>query len=193
MYLIAGLGNPGSKYKLTRHNAGFLFLDYLADTLKANFSSSKWKASTALSDFSGDRLLLVKPESYMNLSGRPLAAAASYYRIVPEKIIVVHDDLDLPFGAVKVSVNRGAGGHKGVASIIEQLGSRNFIRFRIGIGRPEGPVPIEKYVLLKMTDNEVKALEQCFSLLAEGLETVLEKGVQIAMNRVNDTHGLCSS
>ncbi|MFO7760657.1 MAG: aminoacyl-tRNA hydrolase [Thermodesulfobacteriota bacterium] len=193
MYLIAGLGNPGSKYEYTRHNAGFLFLDYLAETLKINFSSSKWKASTAFSTISDERVLLIKPESYMNISGQPLAAATSYYRIPPEKIIVVHDDLDLPFGTVKISVNRGAGGHKGVSSIIEQLGSKNFIRLRIGIGRPESIIPIEKYVLLKMTDEELQTLKRPFVLLAEAVETVLVSGAPAAMNKVNDTPGPGSS
>ncbi|MFP3982688.1 MAG: aminoacyl-tRNA hydrolase [Desulfurivibrionaceae bacterium] len=185
MFLIAGLGNPGSKYEITRHNAGFLFLDYLSETLKANFTSSKWKASTALSDISGERVLLIKPESYMNLSGQPLVAAASYYKISPEKVIVAHDDLDLPFGSIKISVNRGAGGHKGVASIIGQLGSKNFIRLRIGIGRPESAIPIEKYVLLKMNDQELKELKQRFVLLAEAVETVIASGASKAMNKVN--------
>lgn len=185
MFLIAGLGNPGSKYEVTRHNAGFLFLDYLAETLKVKFTSSRWKAGTALSDISGERVLLIRPESYMNLSGHPLAAAASYYKIPPEKVIVAHDDLDLPFASIKISENRGAGGHKGVASIIEQLGTKNFTRLRIGIGRPESAIPVEKYVLLKMTDQELKELKQRFVLLAEAVETVIANGVPKAMNKVN--------
>lgn len=192
MYFIAGLGNPGSKYEYTRHNAGFLFLDYLAGILKIDFCSSKWNAGIACSMISGEKILLIKPNNYMNLSGQPLVAAASYYKMLPEKIMVVHDDLDLPFGAVKINVNRGSGGHKGVSSIIENLGSKNFIRLRIGIGRPESIISIEKYVLLKMTDKELQVLKRPFVLLAEAVETVLVSGVSAAMNRFNDTPGLCS-
>ncbi len=174
---------------MTRHNAGFLFLDHLAETLKIDFSPSKWKAGTAQGIMFGTRVLLFKPESYMNLSGPPLVGAASYYRVPPENIVVVHDDLDLDLGALKISVNRGAGGHKGVSSIIKHLGSKNFIRMRIGIGRPESMIPVEKYVLLKMSDKELEVLEQRFNVLVDGLETILAGEPQKAMNRVNETSG----
>jgi len=187
MFLIAGLGNPGEKYENTRHNVGFIFLDYLAGLLGTPFSSSKWQANTAKAQLAGSQVLLVKPETFMNKSGFAVAGVAAYYKIPPEKIIVIHDDIDLHFAKLKVSVDRGSGGHNGIKSIIDHLASQNFIRIRVGIGRPELAIPVDRYVLSKLSKDETDELRKKYSLIAEGLESIIEQDVQKAMNKL---HGI---
>jgi PTH1 family peptidyl-tRNA hydrolase len=190
MFLIAGLGNPGEKYENTRHNVGFLFLDYLADMLKVSFSSSKWQAQTAKAHLSGNQLLLLKPETYMNKSGYSVAAAASYYKIPKENIIVIHDDIDLMFGQLKVAVNRGSGGHNGIKSIVEHIGSQDFVRIRVGIGRPDTPIPVDRYVLSKLSKSEIEELRERYQIMVQGVEYILCQDVKKAMNKLHGNHSL---
>lgn len=185
MYLVAGLGNPGEKYNLTRHNVGFVYLDYLADKFHASFVQSKWQALSAKVEVFNEQVLLLKPQTFMNLSGRSVLPAASYFKIPPEQIIVIHDDLDMPVGKVKIVSNRGSGGHNGIRSIIDTLGSKNFIRIKSGIGRPETPIPIEKYVLTKMTPFEMEKVDESKFQIYQALKYIISESVDVAMNKIN--------
>ena len=185
MYLIVGLGNPGSKYQQTRHNIGFQVLDELADAYNLSFRESKWQAEVVKAVIAGHQALLAKPETFMNESGRAVGAIASYYRIEPERIIVVHDDLDLELGRVKVVVNRGAGGHNGIISIIKHLGSKKFIRIRVGVGRPQTAIPISKYVLSKFNPEERGAVADKVRDIVGDVELIVDKGLTLAMNLIN--------
>jgi PTH1 family peptidyl-tRNA hydrolase len=185
MFLVAGLGNPGEKYHLTRHNIGFLFLDYLADKLRVNFSATKWQADAAKAMFDNEQVLLLKPQTFMNLCGTAVVGAAAFYKIPPEKIIVIHDDLDMPLGRVKVVVNRGTGGHNGIRSIVSLLGSKDFIRIKAGIGRPVEEIPIERYVLTKMTDSEIECVKDMMDIVFESVRIIVCEGAGMAMNKIN--------
>ncbi len=185
MFLIAGLGNPGEEYKNTRHNIGFLILDYLADSLGVSFSQTKWHGTAVKTRFSGSQVLLLKPQTYMNKSGISVAGASLYYKIAHENIIVVHDEIDLPFGKIKIVVNRGPGGHNGIKSIINYIGSRDFVRIRVGIGRPDTPIPVDRYVLSRLNKEEMSQLEKRYSLVIETLELIVRQGVSAAMNTIH--------
>jgi len=185
MYLLAGLGNPGPQYNGTRHNVGYMLLDYLARETGADFAESKWKAMTAKTVISGATVIMLKPETYMNLSGIALSQAAHFYKIEPAKIIVLHDDLDIDLGRIKMVSGGGDGGHKGVRSIIEHLGTSDFPRIKIGIGRPAGPVSPEKYVLANFGTEELAAVNQKMPAVLEGIKILLQDGISAAMNAVN--------
>lgn len=149
--LIVGLGNPGEKYKKTRHNAGFLFVDALASDKNASFSfDSKFSADVAEVDLNGKRIHLIKPQAFMNKSGMPVAAYARYFQIPVEQILVVHDDLDLDLGVLRLKKAGGHGGHNGLRDIFSQLGSKDFYRLRIGIGHPGDSRRVADYVLRTM-------------------------------------------
>ena len=185
MYLIVGLGNPGLEYAGTRHNVGFMLLDYLARKNNVSFTESKWKALIAKTIIWNESVILLKPETFMNASGTSVAAVAHYYKLSVDNIIVIHDDLDMPFGRTKIVSGGGDGGHKGVRSIIEHLGDRNFPRVKIGIGRPSSPIPPEKYVLARFGPEEHEMINQEMSVVVEGIKILLEQGIPAAMNVVN--------
>lgn len=190
MYLVVGLGNPGLDYARTRHNVGFMFLDYFADCHNVSFSGSKWQAQVASVRAWGDALTLVKPETYMNRSGLSVSRIAAYYKVSADRIIVIHDDLDLPTGRVKLMHDRGAGGHNGIRSLIEQLATKKFPRFKVGIGRPQNPMPVEKYVLANFSAEEMSQAGETFPDIENGLRLIVEKGILAAMNQVNSPRPL---
>ena len=185
MFLIAGLGNPGEEYKNTRHNIGFLILDHLADSLGVSFAQTKWQGIAVKTRFAAKQVLLLKPQTYMNKSGVSVSGAALYYKIPHEHIIIVHDEIDLPFGKIKIAFDRGPGGHNGIKSIIQHLGCQEFVRVRVGIGRPEAPIPVDRYVLSRLTGEEIKLVEERASLVIESLELILSQGVSAAMNTIH--------
>ena len=185
MYLIVGLGNPGTEYAKTRHNVGFMFLDFLADRHHVSFNSSKWNAQVANAKLWGESVTLVKPETYMNKSGLSVSRIAAYYKVATDRIIVIHDDLDMPTGRIKLMNDRGAGGHNGIRSLIEQLGSKEFPRLKIGIGRPQNQIPVDKFVLSNFSAEEFDQIEERFSFLESGLQLLVEKGLTVAMNKIN--------
>ena len=185
MHLIVGLGNPGDEYKSTRHNIGFLCLDFLAQKHALHFSASKWNADVVKGRMWGESCILLKPLTYMNRSGLAVVQASQYYRISQENIIVFHDDLDLPLGRMKMVFDRGAGGHNGVRSMIEQLGSKRFARIRIGIGRPVVAQGASSYVLSRFDNDELAVLHEKFNFLEEGLQCFIKKGPHEAMNMIN--------
>jgi len=155
--VVAGLGNPGSHYRNTRHNAGRMAAERLAEISEVIEEDSWREGNIALARYEGETFLLLNPRTYMNLSGRPVSAVLKAYGISPENLIVIHDDIDIPLGAVKKKFEGGTAGHKGLDSIVERLGRKDFMRVRIGVGRPpEGEDPAD-YVLSDFTSNEAEA------------------------------------
>ena len=187
MYLIVGLGNPGLQYVNTRHNVGFMLLDHLASGCNESFSESKWKALTVKTIIWNKSVVFLKPQTYMNASGTAVAAVAQYYKLSTANILVIHDDLDLPLGRIKLVSGGGAGGHKGVISCIDHLGTKNFPRIKIGIGRPATPIPPERYVLSKFGSIENKVITQKMEVAVEGIRIFVQKGISAAMNTLNQT------
>jgi len=185
MHLIVGLGNPGQQYTGTRHNVGFMMLDYFAEKNNLTFTDSKWKALVSKAMVWNESVVLFKPETYMNLSGAAVAQAAHFYKLQPDDIIVIHDDLDMESGRIKAVSGGGDGGHKGIRSITEQLGTKDFPRIKIGIGRPPPPVSPEKYVLGKFDSAEKEMIEQKLSIVFEGIRIFLQQGIAAAMTLVN--------
>lgn len=185
MFLLVGLGNPGDKYLKTRHNVGFLFVDYLAQKNSLIWGKSKWKAEVVKTKLYGENVVLVKPLTFMNLSGTAVAQVKSYYKAPLKNIIVIHDDLDLNFGRLKIVADRGAGGHNGVRSLIDNFGGKDFIRIRVGIGRPEFDQESSSFVLSSLNNDEMQTLTGLFSLIEEGIKVYFDKGIIEAMNVMN--------
>ncbi len=179
--LIAGLGNPGTKYQGTRHNAGFLILDRLAEIIHVSVDRTKFNGLYGEGNWCGARLVLLKPQTFMNLSGRAVAEAARFYKIPPEDVIVVHDDLDLPFGQIRLKAGGGHGGHNGLRSIIAELGSADFLRLRVGIGRPDKG-STEKYVLAPFSAEEAGFVRHVADGACEALEMLLREGLPKTMS-----------
>ncbi|MBU0482290.1 MAG: aminoacyl-tRNA hydrolase [Proteobacteria bacterium] len=185
MIIVAGLGNPGLQYTETRHNVGFMFLDYLASEANAHFRDSKWDADVVKTLLWQLPVLLVKPTTFMNLSGKAIGQIAAYYQVPPEKIIIIHDDLDLEPGRIKIFFDRGHGGHNGIRSIIESLGTKEFVRLKIGIGRPPEKMKPSAFVLSKFSGEELLSVREGFSFMAGAIRLIAEEGVIKAMNSVN--------
>jgi len=185
MLLVVGLGNPGDKYDKTRHNIGFMFLDYMAREAGVDFKESRWEALVAKASLESGPSLLVKPQTFMNLSGRAVARIAAYHKIEPGQIIVVHDDLDLEPGRLKIVQDRGPGGHNGIRSIIEHLGTRHFVRLRIGIGRPPEFMSPADFVLSRFSEAERQLVKQGFTEMAKAVTMIDRQGVTAAMNFFN--------
>jgi PTH1 family peptidyl-tRNA hydrolase len=185
LYLIAALGNPGKKYRHTRHNIGFWALETLGRRHGITVEKKKFEGCYGSGVIDRIQVLLLTPLTYMNRSGVAVAAFLRYFRIPPEQLIVLHDDLDLPWNTLRISEKRGAAGHKGVLSIIQELQTHGFIRVRIGIGRPPLGVAPEDYVLEPFTPSEEADLPALTERAAEAVETILTQGVIAAMNRFN--------
>ncbi|NBX16866.1 MAG: aminoacyl-tRNA hydrolase [Proteobacteria bacterium] len=176
MRLVVGLGNPGSQYELTRHNVGFLFLDEIANTAGSSINQSKFGGLTAKVTWHGHDLLLLKPQTFMNLSGTSVLEAIQFYKLSPSDVIVVFDDLDQPAGAVRLRTGGGHGGHNGVRDILAKWGQDGFHRLKIGIGKPEHKTAVVGHVLGKFSDsefNEIKA--QTFKVAEERLLDILKR------------------
>lgn len=189
-FLIIGLGNPGGKYTDTRHNVGFIAVDELARRWKDNLVTEKWNALSCRVTKWQCRLTLVKPQTFMNLSGKAVAEFANFYKIPITNIIVIHDDLDMHPGRLKLVRGGGAGGHNGIRSIAQSLGSSDFFRLKIGIGRPgKGDVhpdfPVDKYVLSPMSQEEFDLLHERITSIEEGLRFFVKEGSARAMSLIN--------
>jgi PTH1 family peptidyl-tRNA hydrolase len=184
-YLIAGLGNPGREYLGNRHNIGFMLLDRLASRLQVTFSRLESRALVTKAGYQDHRLILAKPQTYMNLSGQAVGSLVRFYKVPLEQMLVVYDDVDLPFGALRMRPTGGSAGQKGMASIIERLGSQNFPRLRIGIGRPPGRMDAAAYVLQDFSRQEADELTQVLDRAAEAVLTFVTEGITEAMNRYN--------
>lgn len=182
--IVCGLGNPGSEYERTRHNAGFLAVDALADELGARYWKTKPGALVAEVSLTGGRkLVLVKPTSYMNVSGGPLKKVAEEYRVPPAGVLVVHDELELPAGAVGVKVGGGHAGHNGLRSICEKFGTHDFPRVRVGIGRPPGRMAPADFVLQQLRGRDLEEFEVTVADAALAARVAVEEGVAEAQRR----------
>jgi PTH1 family peptidyl-tRNA hydrolase len=184
--LIVGLGNPGPRYAGTRHNAGFLVVDLLADRLHASFKAHKGRVDLVEGRVAGVPVVLAKPKAYMNESGGPVASISRFFKIPVERITVVHDELDLPFGTLRLKRGGGDGGHNGLRSTSTALGSREYARVRLGIGRPPGRQDPAEYVLREFAAAERKELGFVLDRAADAVEMLVAQGLAAAQNAFND-------
>ena len=186
-WLVVGLGNPGPDYAANRHNVGQMVLDILADRISASFKSHKANASVAEGriGFGGPKVILAKPGTYMNNSGGPVANLMKFYDVDVQHVIVVHDELDIDAGAVRVKQSGGHAGHNGLRDIIAAAGSNDFVRVRVGIGRPPGRQDAADFVLKNFSGDERKELPLLLALSADAVEEIVTKGALDAMNSVN--------
>ena len=191
--LVVGLGNPGNTYKKTRHNVGFMVLDQIAEDFSIALVKQKFDTICGRGFIDGVSVVLVKPMAFMNRSGPQVLKIARYYRILSEEMLIVHDDIDLAFGRIKIKEKGGDGGHKGVRSIIDAFGGGNFVRLRIGVGRPEAGINAADHVLGKFSLKEKKVLHRIITEARDAVVTILCKGAKEGMNRFNDKRIVISS
>ncbi|MDQ0285326.1 PTH1 family peptidyl-tRNA hydrolase [Desulfofundulus luciae] len=186
MWLVVGLGNPGPEYAGTRHNVGFMVVDRLARDLGITVDRVFLRALVGQGQVAGQSLVLAKPLTYMNRSGEAVAALLNWYRLTPAHLLVVSDDLDLPTGRLRLRKSGGHGGHKGLRSIIELAGSREFPRLRVGIGRPAGPGhEVVDWVLGRFTEEESPLIEKAVADASKAVQVALTRGLDAAMNLFN--------
>lgn len=185
-WLVVGLGNPGSKYESTRHNMGFLAVDMLAEKEKFKFNKLRFKAWTATVELGGEKVLVMKPQTYMNLSGESVGEAARFYKIPPEHVLVISDDIALPAGKLRIRASGSAGGHNGLKSIIQHLGSDKFPRIKVGVGSPQqAGYEVVDWVIGKPMGEDQKILLQTLAKAADAVSVVIAKGTDKAMNQFN--------
>ena len=185
-WLIVGLGNPGNQYENTRHNIGFMVLDALADKLDIPVQRLKFKALTNTAVLGGQKILLVKPVTYMNLSGEAVRPAADFYKVPADHILVISDDTALPPGKLRIRKNGSAGGHNGLKSIIQQLGTDQFPRIRVGVGeKPHPDYDMADWVLGKFQGEDKKAIDAAVKRACDAVECILSQGLDKGMNRFN--------
>lgn len=183
--LIVGLGNPGREYRFNRHNIGFMVVDQLAADWGASFSTVRFQASFTDVRRQGAKIMLAKPQTYMNQSGRAVRSLVNFYKLPLANLLVIYDDVDLPFGILRLKPSGGAAGQKGMKSIIKELGSRDFPRLRVGIGRPPGRMSVSGYVLQDFDAQEREEVEIIVREAADAAVRWLDEGIEGAMNTVN--------
>lgn len=184
-YLLIGLGNPGREYRDTRHNVGFMLIDMLIVRLNARGMKVQSKAIVTDAMYEGRKLILAKPQTYMNLSGQSAQGLLNFYKLPVENMLIAHDDLDIPFGTIRIRPKGGPGGQGGMASTISQLGTKDFPRLRIGIGRPPGRMDPAAYVLQDFSREEMKVLSEIVNRAADAALEFVKNGVNAAMNKYN--------
>ncbi|MHB8104953.1 MAG: aminoacyl-tRNA hydrolase [Dehalococcoidales bacterium] len=189
MKLIVGLGNPGFLYARNRHNIGFMCVSYLAKKCKIEFDRKQGHARTGIGTIAHNKVVVARPQTYMNASGESVSALLQRLNITPADLIVIHDDLDLPTGKIRLRLGGTSGGHKGIDSIIAHLGTQDFYRVRVGIGRPEADRVKEDavigYVLSDFTPEEQKIIDEAIPMVSEAIAFLLSKGITAAMNKYN--------
>jgi PTH1 family peptidyl-tRNA hydrolase len=193
MKLIVGLGNPGYLYTRNRHNIGFMCVSHLAKIRDIRFDKKQGQARTGIGSIAGKRVVLARPQTFMNASGESVGALVRKLNIDPADLIVIHDDLDLPIGKIRLRLGGSSGGHKGIDSIIARTGTRDFYRIRVGIGRPdkdpdsaaENEEAVISYVLSDFTAEEKKIIEQTLPSVSEAVTCLLVQGLEAAMNKYN--------
>lgn len=185
MYLIAGLGNPTKEYDKTRHNVGFSVIDVLADRYRIDISEKKHKALCGRGVIEGQKVLLLKPQTFMNLSGESIRVAADYYKIEPEEMIVIYDDISLDPGQLRIRLKGSAGGHNGIKNIIANLGTQDFPRIKVGVGAKPPRMDLADYVLSRFGAGEQKLMEEAFGEAAEAAVMMMTDGAERAMNHFN--------
>ncbi len=184
-YLLIGLGNPGREYRDNRHNVGFMLIDRLAIRLEARGLKMQSKAIVTTANYAERKLILAKPQTYMNLSGQSVQGLLHFYKLPLENLLIAHDDLDIPFGTIRVRPGGGPGGQKGMASAIDYLGTKDFPRLRIGIGRPPGRMDPAAYVLQDFSREDMKSLSMVIDRAADAALEFVVNGLDKAMNKYN--------
>lgn len=184
-YLIVGLGNPGREYRSTRHNIGFMVVDQLAKELGVGFSRVQSNSLVVHANRDGKRIILAKPHTYMNLSGQAVNSLLKFYKLSLDQILIAHDDIDLPFGTLRMRPGGGSAGQKGLASIIERLGTQEFPRLRVGVGRPPGRMEAADYVLQEFSKDDREMLPAILSRAGEAALVFINEGLEKAMNQFN--------
>jgi len=185
-WMIVGLGNPGKEYEKTRHNVGFRSVELIAGQLKTRIDRIKFKALTRMVNHQGKKILLVEPQTYMNLSGAAVSALAAYYKVKPDHILVIFDDISLPVGRIRIRRDGSAGGHNGIKSIIQSLGTDQFPRVKVGVGaKPHPDYDLADWVLSKFSAQEEKALAPALENAAAAALLLLEQGVEKAASAYN--------
>jgi PTH1 family peptidyl-tRNA hydrolase len=182
LWLVVGLGNPGPSYAGNRHNAGFMVVDLLAERMGGRFKAHKGRADLVEGRLAGQRVVLVKPKSYMNLSGGPVASIRDFFKVPLERVVVVHDELDVPWGALRLKRGGGDNGHNGLRSLTQSLGSREYLRVRFGIGRPPGRQDAADFVLKDFSAAERKELAFHVDRAADAAEALLTGTLEAAQN-----------
>jgi peptidyl-tRNA hydrolase, PTH1 family len=184
-YLIVGLGNPGRAYRETRHNVGFMVLDRLALKLKARFSRYQSRSLVASAPFQECKIILAKPQTFMNLSGQSVQGLIHFYKLPLTHLLVAHDDLDLPIGSIRIRPDGGSAGQKGMTSILERLGTDDFARLRLGIGRPPGQMHVPDYVLQEFSRSDLAFVTETINRAVDSVLTFVTEGLDAAMNKYN--------
>ena len=185
MYLIVGLGNPEKEYANTRHNMGFDTINEIAKRNNVAITKLKFKGLYETAIIQGKKVILLKPQTYMNLSGESIKEVVNFYNIEPKEIIVIYDDIDIEKGKIKLRKKGGAGSHNGMKSVVEELNTTDFARIRVGIGQPEFKSDMINYVIGKVPEDEQKILKEGTHKAAEAVEEILKNGIDIAMNKFN--------
>jgi len=185
VHIVVGLGNPGARYDRTRHNIGFDVVKDLAGRNDVRLKEKRFNALLGTGLVAGESTVLAMPQTFMNLSGDSVGPMAGFYKVAREQVVVIHDDLDLPFGVVKVKAGGGHGGHNGLRDLTKKLGGADFSRVRVGIGRPTGPMDSKAWVLARWAPEETKTLEAVRERAGECVEAILRDGAKEAMNRFN--------
>ena len=185
MYLIVGLGNPENEYAYTRHNMGFDTINQIAKNNNIQITKNKFKGLCESTIIQNQKVILLKPQTYMNLSGESVKEVAEFYNLKPEEIIVIYDDIDIEKGHIKIRKKGGAGSHNGMKSVVEELQSTDFARIRVGIGQPEFKSDMINYVIGKVPQEEQKILQQGVEKAAKAVEEIIKNGIDIAMNKFN--------
>jgi len=184
-FLVVGLGNPGREYRDTRHNIGFMLVDKLAERMGINFTRTQFKALVTHGNYLGHRVILAKPQTYMNRSGHPTRSLMRFYKLEPAQILIAYDDVDLPFETTRIKPKGGSAGHKGMKSIIEQLGTRAFPRLRLGVGHNFGHKQAADYVLKPFSKAEAEFLDTYLDRAADAALTFIQEGIEEAMTIYN--------
>lgn len=185
MYIIAGLGNPTKEYDKTRHNVGFLAIDALADKYHIDVSEKKHKALCGRGAIEGQKVVLMKPQTFMNLSGESIRAAVDFYKVDPEDIIIIYDDISLEPGQLRIRLKGSAGGHNGIKNIIAHLGTQEFPRIKVGIGAKPPRMDLADYVLSRFSQGEQKLMDDAFKEAADAAVMMMTDGAERAMNHFN--------
>lgn len=185
MYLIVGLGNPEEEYSKTRHNMGFNTINKISQQYNIEVKQNKFQALYGSGMIEKEKVILLKPQTYMNLSGESVKEVAEFYNLKPEEIIVIYDDIDIEKGHIKIRKKGGAGSHNGMKSVVEELQSTDFARIRVGIGQPEFKSDMINYVIGKVPQEEQEILQQGVEKAAKAVEEILKNGIDIAMNKFN--------
>ncbi|WP_433333607.1 aminoacyl-tRNA hydrolase [Spirillospora sp. CA-294931] len=187
LWLVVGLGNPGPSYAGNRHNAGFMVLDVLAGRAGGRFKTHKARSEVLEGRLAGVRVVLAKPRTYMNESGGPVKGLCDFFKVPMERLIVVHDELDIPYGALRLKQGGGDNGHNGLRSITKSLGGKEYLRVRFGVGRPPGRMDAAAFVLKDFSGAENKELDLNLERAADGVETLLTSGLAAAQNEFHAT------